>query len=80
MRVTDDDDLMIITRNGKIIRLESGEIRATAVGTQGVRLVNLGEDDVIAAAAWCAANRRDRRGNRRRARAQPPGQQTLPIQ
>ena len=51
MRVTDDDDLMIITRNGKIIRLESGEIRATGRWTQGVRLVNLGEDDVIAAAA-----------------------------
>ncbi len=51
MKVSDDDDLMIITRNGKIIRIGSDQIRATGRGAQGVRLVNLDEDDVVAAAA-----------------------------
>lgn len=51
MKVADEDDLMIITRNGKIIRIGSGGIRATGRISQGVLLVNLGGDDVVAAAA-----------------------------
>ena len=50
MTVTKEDDLMIITRNGKIIRIESDKIRATGRSALGVRLVNLGESDEIAAA------------------------------
>ena len=80
MKVTDDDDLMIITRNGKIIRIESGEIRATGRWTQGVRLVNLGEDDVIAAAAVAPQTDEIDEEIDVEPDAQPPGQQTLPIQ
>jgi len=50
MKVTDEDDLMIITKGGKIIRLGSDKIRATGRATQGVRLVNLEDNDEIAAA------------------------------
>ncbi len=50
MTVTKEDDLMIITRNGKIIRIESDKIRATGRSALGVRLVNLGKSDEIAAA------------------------------
>ena len=50
MTVTKENDLMIITRNGKIIRIESDKIRATARSALGVRLVNLGDGDEIAAA------------------------------
>ena len=42
---------MIITKDGKIIRLESGEIRQAGRSTQGVRLVRMEDSDVVAAAS-----------------------------
>ena len=48
--VTDDDDLMIITENGIAIRLAVSGVRVMGRNTQGVRLINLREDDQIAAA------------------------------
>ena len=50
MPVLADDELMIVSRNGKILRIGSERIRATGRSAQGVRLVNLEEDDVVAAA------------------------------
>jgi DNA gyrase subunit A len=35
LSVKEDTDLMIITKDGKIIRLESGEIRQAGRSTQG---------------------------------------------
>ncbi len=49
--VEEDSDLLIITQDGKIIRLESGEIRQAGRSTQGVRLVRLEENDRVAAAS-----------------------------
>ncbi len=49
--VKEDSDLMIITKEGKIIRLEAGEIRQAGRSTQGVRLVRLDEGDHVAAAS-----------------------------
>ncbi|MCZ2146359.1 MAG: DNA gyrase subunit A [Bryobacterales bacterium] len=49
--VTEDSDLMIITQDGKIIRIESGEIRQAGRSTQGVRLVRMEEGDKVAAAS-----------------------------
>ena len=43
--VTDGDDLMIITQAGVTIRLQVGEIRMTGRAAQGVKLINLREDD-----------------------------------
>ena len=51
LSVKEDTDLMIITRDGKIIRLESGEIRQAGRSTQGVRLVRMEEGDQVAAAS-----------------------------
>jgi DNA gyrase subunit A len=51
LAVDDDSDLMIITQEGKIIRLESGLIRQAGRSTQGVRLVRLDEGDRVAAAS-----------------------------
>jgi DNA gyrase subunit A len=42
---------MLITKDGKIIRLESGEIRQAGRSTQGVRLVRLEDADQVAAAS-----------------------------
>jgi DNA gyrase subunit A len=51
LSVKEDTDLMIITRDGKIIRLESSEIRQAGRSTQGVRLVRMEEGDQVAAAS-----------------------------
>ena len=47
--VTNEDDLMIITRNGIIIRLAVADMRVMGRATQGVRLIKLGSKDAIAA-------------------------------
>ncbi len=47
--VTDSDDLMIITKNGITIRLSLKDVRVMGRNTQGVRLINLDENDEIAA-------------------------------
>ena len=46
----EDSDLMIVTRDGKMIRIDSGEIRQAGRSTQGVRLVRMDENDQVAAA------------------------------
>jgi DNA gyrase subunit A len=51
LSVKENTDLMIITKEGKIIRLESGEIRQAGRSTQGVRLVRMEEGDQVAAAS-----------------------------
>ncbi len=50
LSVKEDTDLMIITKDGKIIRIESGEIRQAGRSTQGVRLVRMEDSDAVAAA------------------------------
>lgn len=47
--VNDQDDLMIINRSGIIIRMKVADLRVVGRATQGVKLINLNEDDVIAA-------------------------------
>jgi len=48
--VKEDSDLMIISKDGKIIRIESAQIRQAGRSTQGVRLVKLEDGDRVAAA------------------------------
>ncbi len=45
--VSDNDDLMIITEKGKIIRMHSKDIRSMGRNTQGVRMMRLGGNDKI---------------------------------
>ena len=49
--VSDTDDLMIINRSGIAIRMEVESLRVMGRATQGVRLINLRDDDSIAAVA-----------------------------
>ncbi len=51
LNVTETTDLFIITKDGKILRLEAGAIREAGRSTQGVRLVRLEEGDRVAAAS-----------------------------
>jgi len=51
LSVNEDSDLMIVSQNGKIIRIESATIRQVGRSSQGVRLVSLEEGDKVAAAS-----------------------------
>jgi DNA gyrase subunit A len=51
LSVKEDSELMIVSQNGKIIRIESSTIRQAGRSTQGVRLVSLDPDDKVAAAS-----------------------------
>ncbi len=46
--VTDENDLMIINRSGLTIRTGVDQIRLAGRATQGVKIINLREDDAIA--------------------------------
>jgi len=46
-QVTDQDQLMIIAGQGKIIRLRVADISVIGRNTQGVRLINLGEGEKV---------------------------------
>ncbi|MEX0890081.1 MAG: DNA gyrase subunit A, partial [Balneolaceae bacterium] len=47
--VSDDDDLMIITERGKVIRMQCKGIRTMGRNTQGVRIIRLGDEGKIGA-------------------------------
>ena len=49
--VSEGDDLMIINKSGIAIRMEVNSLRVMGRATQGVRLINLKENDSIAAVA-----------------------------
>jgi DNA gyrase subunit A len=51
VQVREESDVMIITHQGKVIRVHAAEIREAGRSTQGVRLLRLDEGDRIAAAA-----------------------------
>lgn len=57
--VTDEDNLMIINRSGLAIRLEVEALRVMGRNTQGVRLINLRNDDTIAAVAKVSASKEE---------------------
>ncbi|HOD17205.1 MAG TPA: DNA gyrase subunit A [Candidatus Cloacimonadota bacterium] len=47
MKVQDEDELVIVTKNGMIIRQKVGNIKTISRNTQGVRLINLSENDRV---------------------------------
>jgi DNA gyrase subunit A len=51
MEVREESDLILISQQGKIIRIDSSEIRKAGRSTQGVRLVRMEEGDRVAAAS-----------------------------
>jgi len=48
--VTEESEVMVISQQGKIARLDSSTIRESGRSAQGVRLINLEEGDQVAAA------------------------------
>jgi len=51
MKVNEDMEVMIITAQGKVIRLEASKIREAGRSTQGVKLIDREIDDKVAAAS-----------------------------
>jgi DNA gyrase subunit A len=52
--VTDEDQIMLVTSGGKVIRLRVNEIRVIGRNTQGVRLIGLEEGERVASVARLA--------------------------
>lgn len=57
--VVDDDDLMIITQKGVVIRQKMKDIKVISRNTSGVKLIKLDKDDRIAAVARVVAEDED---------------------
>ncbi|MCI0522781.1 MAG: DNA gyrase subunit A [Bacteroidales bacterium] len=60
--VTDQNDLMIITQGGNILRIPVSSLRVMGRATQGVRLINLKENDSIASVAYVEVGEEDTAG------------------
>jgi DNA gyrase subunit A len=54
--VADDEELIVITRAGISIRLAVGDISTIGRNTQGVRIISLGEGDLVGGVAKLAGN------------------------
>ncbi|MBI3062314.1 MAG: hypothetical protein HYY83_10120, partial [Deltaproteobacteria bacterium] len=53
-QVTEEDQLMLVTNNGKIIRLRVKDIRVIGRNTQGVRLIDLEDSERVVSLARLA--------------------------
>jgi DNA gyrase subunit A len=53
-QVLDDDELMLITNGGKVLRCKVSTISTMGRATQGVRVMNLGKDEQLVAVARLA--------------------------
>ncbi len=54
LRVTNDDEVIIIASSGKLIRLKASNIRIIGRATQGVKLIDLAEEDKVMSIARVA--------------------------
>jgi DNA gyrase subunit A len=52
--VHDGDELMLITQQGKILRMVTDDIRTIGRATQGVRLIEIEDDDRVVSVARLA--------------------------
>jgi len=50
MAVADEDEVLMITSNGKIIRIAASGVSRIGRSTQGVRMIHTDEDDIVASA------------------------------
>jgi len=61
--VHDDDELMLISQQGKILRMVSRGVRAIGRATQGVRLIGVDEGDQVVSLAKLAEREEDENGS-----------------
>ncbi|MCC7477368.1 DNA gyrase subunit A [bacterium] len=63
VKVTDEDELLILTREGMIIRMEVGKISQQGRATQGVKLINLKPNDAVASVEVIRKDGEDEEGS-----------------
>ena len=76
--VTDDDDLMLITDGGKLIRMPVDGIPTIGRNTQGVRLIRLEADEKVVAMERMAEKEEGERARGRRPRSPPRAPSSRP--
>jgi DNA gyrase subunit A len=69
--VDDDDQLMLISQQGMILRTRAGDIRTIGRATQGVRLIEMEEGDMVVSVAKLA-EREEEDAEAESAPADPP--------
>ena len=57
--VHDEDELMLITQQGKVLRMVTQDLRTIGRATQGVRLIEMEEDDKVVSVARLAEKEED---------------------
>jgi DNA gyrase subunit A len=62
--VRDEDELMLITQQGKILRMVTGDIRSIRRATQGVRLIEIEKGDRVVSVARLAEGDEEETGDR----------------
>ena len=61
--VEDEDELMLITQQGKVLRMDTKDIRAIGRATQGVRLIEIDDHDRVVSLARLREEAGDGRSN-----------------
>jgi DNA gyrase subunit A len=74
--VHDDDELMLISQQGMILRMKAGDIRTIGRATQGVRLIEMEEGDNVVSVAKLAEKDEDPEET---PVAETPGDNTPPV-
>ena len=57
--VSEDDEVMLISQQGMILRMKSGDVRVIGRATQGVRLIEMEEGDAVVSVAKLAEREDD---------------------
>ena len=57
--VEQDDELMLVTQQGKILRISTRDVRSISRATQGVRLIGIDDDDRVVSIARLVENNAD---------------------
>jgi len=60
--VRDDDELMVISTNGTMLRMKIADIKTIGRNTQGVRLIRLQDQEQVGAVARVIASKDDEEG------------------
>jgi DNA gyrase subunit A len=59
LSVSEESEVMLISQQGKITRLDASKIRESGRSAQGVRLINLEEGDQVAAVCLVSSENGD---------------------
>ena len=70
VRVSDDDELLMMTARGKLQRIRAADVSIIGRNTQGVKIMSLDEDDALVAVSRC--RRKKASGRRTRGRDKSP--------